>query len=273
MRKFILSLLTFSVLCLNANAVTVVDSITGTIDLRPSWTTKGGTLGTEDLLAAGYKITPDTSVSYFQALTTNLLSREASSSGVNAQLDVGYLKTKVNNLWVSDSKDLSLSYENRTYLPVNQAAQDSKMITTIRNYLKLRKKISESVSVSAFEIPIVHLHEQAGVTLDGTSSANAAFSNRVYLIADITLSAKLSLSVPILFHQTKHRDFASSATNNDSWRFLLWINPELTYSITDNYSVGLGYYSDNLVLSDLSQFDIGNGLEKGIVQLAFTASL
>ena len=137
----------------------------------------------------------------------------------------------------------------------------------MRSYFNFSKDvIPETLTVTFSEIPSLWVFDRAGK--DG--AANPTLENRVYLIADITLAKGLSLSLPLFFVQTKFSEFEVGATNNAAWVFNLSTWPELTYSVSDSLSVGLAYYSSNLVKSDLSELTLGEGLEKGVVQTVFT---
>ena len=52
---------------------------------------------------------------------------------------------------------------------------------------------------------------------------------------------------------------------------MIW--PELEYELNDHTSIGLAYYSQNLVKEDLLGWDIHSGLESGVAQLIFGVSL
>ncbi|MEZ4749605.1 MAG: hypothetical protein R3B54_02950 [Bdellovibrionota bacterium] len=85
------------------------------------------------------------------------------------------------------------------------------------------------------------------------------------MIGDVTLAKGLTLSLPLMFHQTRHRSYQAGAKNNDSWSLFLWTWPELLYSVTEKTAVGLSYYSDNLLEAD--------GLAKGVAQVTLQAKL
>lgn len=245
--------------------------VTGLLDFRPSYTSKTGELHTENTAAIGYQFNADRAIGYTQYVNSNLYNPQASEeeSGLQAKLDVGFVNGKFKNLWQSEAKDLAFSYEARLYTPTSQSAQDAGMITTNRNYLTLKKTFNETFSLSVVELPIFHLYSRSGAN----GKANPFFENRVYLIADINLTSKLSLSLPLMFHQTRYANFQDGAKNNNSWGYFVYVWPEVTYAIDDTYSVGVSYYSDNLLTSDLAKFTLGDGLEQGVYQLVFTASL
>jgi len=249
----------------------------GYLDLRPSWITKTGGFTTENTAEMGAKVTADTSVTYMQGFNTNLydpLSPEL-SSGVRLELALGALRTKVNNIWKNDREGLALSYENRIYLPVDAASQDRGFITAFRNYIKLSKAFSDSVKFTLSDAIIPLIHSRAGnVAANGTASANGIFENRVYLVADLQLTDKFSLSLPLMFHQTRTANFRIDAANNASWSFYVWTSPELDYAVSDSLTLGISYYNnDSFFNSNLSKAQFGQALESGEFQFVLTASL
>lgn len=252
-------------------------SATGYIDLRPSWITKTGNFTTEDTVELGAKLTADTSLTYMQGVLTNIYDPNSpeATSGMKPQLDAGAIRTKVNNIWKDDSRGLSLGYENRIYLPVDEPSQSHGMISAVRNYVKLSKKVNDQLKLTLSEVATPMFHNRAGtISTAGIASANKVFENRVYFITDIQLSEKLSLSVPLMFHQTRTADFRSDAANNASWSFLVWTSPELDYAVNDNLTLGLAYYNnDSFFTPNLSKAQFGQALESGEFQFVLTASL
>lgn len=247
--------------------------IIGSVDLRPSMDLTGNVFRTEDSVELGYQFSPGRTMSYVQSIGTNLQNPDPTVSGVNLSVDDGFLRTRLGKLWESKELGLNFSYQSRVYLPVSSTSRDKSMIATFRNYLTLSKTISDAVTVTFSELPIFGVYSRPGsVNAAGVATANMAFENRFYLITDITLSDKLSLSLPLFFHQTKARNFAG-ATNDGAWTFTVWTYPELTYAVTENTSLGLAYYSGNMVAKDLSRVDVGEGLRNGTLQVVLGASL
>ena len=142
-------------------------------------------------------------------------------------------------------------------------------ITRIYNALKVVYQVNDSVKLTFAELMIPQVFKTAGVG----AVANPAYQNRLYLIADFDITPKLSLSIPILAYQTKYRDYSADAKNSDSWRSMIYIWPELDYALNENLTLGVAYYSDNLLKSNLSKWTVGDGLEKGAVQFVITTNL
>lgn len=246
--------------------------VKGSIDIRPTWVTQTGAMRTENELEAGAQLTPDVSITYVQDVLTNLYSpKDETSTGLKADLSVGFIRTRVNNLLKWDNDQFSLGYQSRVYFPTDRAAQNRQQILAARNYFTVSRKVSDSLKLTVSEIPIFFINNRAGVG----DAANPIFENRVYLIADVQITEKLSLSFPLMFHQTRRANYSATAANNNDWSFWVWTNPELDYALTPNYTVGLSYYNDaeSLMTTDMKKFQIGKGLESGVLQLVFYASL
>lgn len=246
--------------------------VLGSVDFRPTWAFKTGEMRTESEAEAGVAFNKNLSLTYVQDINTNFYTpKNEEASGLGAKLSVGFIRTKVKNILTWDNDKFSLNYQSRLYLPVDEPTQKKEQILAARNYVYVSRKLSDSVKLSLYEIPIFFINNRAGVG----KSANNVFENRVYLIADYQITEKLSLSVPLMFHQTRKANYSATAANNNDWTFWVWTNPELDYAITDNYTVGLSYYNDSesLMTSDMKKFQIGTGLESGVLQLVFYASL
>jgi len=254
---------------------TAVESkVIGNIDLRPSYTSKAGEFHTENYVELGYQFNPKTQVSAAHNFTTNLYDPQAADSSLKLAAVDAYLRAKFNKIWVSSDTKLSLSYQPRFYLPITQANRDAGMLTAIRNYLTLTQELTDSISFSTVLLPILHVYSRSGsVASDGTAKANPFLEGRVYFVTDFTLTKKLSLSLPVMFHATRYANFQAGAKLNNTWGYFMWVFPEIIYALTPQIGVGLAYYSDNLVKEDLSGFTFGEGLEKGITQLVLQASL
>lgn len=245
----------------------------GMLDIRPGYLPLTGEFYSENAAELGIKIGKNAQLSYLQAFNNNLLSRADETSGVSPSMQPGFIRGKLNNILESAETGLKLSYEQRLYLPVMESQQNAGLIAASRNYFKLSRKMNDSLTLSLFEIPILFVNSRAGTGVGDKAKANTFFENRVYLIADLQLSSKLSLSVPVMFHQTRAGNF-EGAKNANGWSYFVWLNPELDYEIVDKTTIGVSYYNnDSLFASDLSQSNFAGGLESGVVQLVFTQML
>lgn len=242
------------------------------IDVRPSFDPAPGVFRTENALELGYQFAPARSLSYVQFVTTNIHT-PGEELGLNPSIDQGYLRGVVGKILTDESNGLSFGYSNRLYVPTASFDRDAGVISSFRNYFNLTKKFNDTVSVTLSEIPIFKLNARGGTGFGETGRANPVFENRVYLTTDIQITDKLSFSMPVMFHQTRFADYRIDAKNNASWKFFVWTYPEITYALTSGTSVGLAYYSANLIQADLSGLDMEKGLTNGTVQLAFTSYL
>ncbi|MCB0404006.1 MAG: hypothetical protein KDD51_04420 [Bdellovibrionales bacterium] len=250
--------LSTQVLAATATTETTGGQITGGVDIRPSVAPYGeAQFFTENTIEAGYKFNDKFSMGYVQGFYTNLHNHSKDFF----YLDVGFLKASVANLYVSDDESLSLSYSTRLYTPTRVSSREAGFITANRHYFTLSKKFSDAFTLSGSQVTVFYVYDRAG---SGTS-AHPLIENRFYLLGDVTLAKGLTLSLPLMFHQTRYRRYQAGAKNNDAWGLFLWTWPELLYSVTEKTAVGLSYYSDNLLEAD--------GLAKGVAQITLQAKL
>ncbi len=224
----------------------------------------------ENYAELGVKFNPNTSLSYQQGFWINMSDPNPASEGISdVMAHHGFLRAKFNNILQDKASGFSLGYEPRIYTPTLRGATDKGFITMIRNYIKVTKKVTSNFAVTVMEIPILFSYSKAGLG----DKANETFENRVYLIPSLTLmDGKLSIELPVMFHNTKYRAFAG-AKNSTSWGHTLWVFPEVAYAITPNLQVGVSYESENLIKDDMSKFQITDGLDAGVAHLVLRATL
>jgi len=243
------------------------------VDIRPSWTTQTGEFHSENSLMGGYQFTDKLSSTVVYNFNNNIQT-PGQTLGLNLETVDFSLRFKASNLYQESNTGIAISYEQRMYLPLAEAARSKGMIAVSRNYLKASKSFGEIYKLTLMELPILHLYERAGsISQTGAAAANPVFENRVYLINDFQLTKAVSLSLPVFFHVTWYRDFQAGAKNNNGSSYFFYTYPEVTYAINDNLAVAAAYYSDNLILGDLSNTDLSAGLEKGVFQVSLQASL
>jgi len=249
--------------------------VLGTLELRPSYGSKVGEYHTENNAAVGYQFSKTESLIYKQEFNTNLFdpNSSASAGGVNLIAKDGYFRGRINDISrIFDAGPL-FSYEARVYLPTDAVKRDAGQLVSIRNYAKLKQSVSDRVALFVEETPILHVYNTAGSVNAKGAAANPWFENRFTLGAEANLGKGFKLVVPVYFSNCRHRDFVAKAKNNNAWAHKLWLYPELLYTVNANTSLGLGYYSENLVTSDLSTTAINEGLEKGVTQLILSVAL
>jgi len=240
----------------------------GTLDLRGEYYSLNGQFDTANYAELGYQFNPDVKLSYYQGFDSNLKDSPVGDGrgGLNAVLDQGFIHTKVNN--ILKSGDWAFHYESRVYIPTWAPEIAQGNITRFYNAFKLSRSITPGIKLTVTEVAMPQVFRTAGVG----SKANSWYQNRLYLIGDFTLSSKLSLSVPILWYQTKNREFAG-ASNSGTWEHLVYIWPELDYALTENLSLGLAYQSGNLMKADLSGMTLSDGFKTGNFQFALITTI
>lgn len=246
-------------------------AITGTLDIRPSWGSKAGEVHTENWVDLGYK-SGNYHLIYEQDFNTNIYSPGKATSGMDLTLIHGFIRAKANDVWVSPSKTYTLSLELRPFVPTYKVEREKGMITIVRAYAKFAAKVSDAVTLSAWEVPIAHVYDRAGNNVGGALSANRVFENRVYLMADWNITDKWALNFPIWISNSKFRNYANNVGGN--WDNSLWTYPELDYAINNNYTLGLSWYNnDSFFNSDFSDSNFKQAFEGGITQVVFRATL
>lgn len=289
MKKGLLSLSAIALLCLSglakaedatANAGNVAatvpapssSKILGGIDLRPSWTAKTAEWHTENQWFAGYQFNNKVALSVVHDFNTNLDGLGAVKGLAPYTYDF-YVKTKLSKIYTESASGIVFGYEHRLYLPITDGMRDKGMLFLSRHYLKASKSFG-NYTLSVMELPIFHIYNRAGsISASGAAAANPWYENRVYVVNDFQLSEKVSLSIPVFLHTTYYRNFQANAKNNGATSWFLWTYPELTYQINPNVAVAGAYYSDNLILGDMSATSMDSGFENGVFQVSLQATL
>lgn len=242
------------------------------VDIRPTASLKGqDSFRFENWAQLGYAFSPVFQVVYHQDFWMNLYNSQLAggADGLGLIAQDGYFDWFRDRVFQSQDKTLTLSYEGRLYVPTFSSRREAGMITAFRNYLILGKKLNDVVSVTLVEAPIVHAYSQSA----HNGKANPLVENRVTLEVAFNLTSKLNFSLPMAWSATKMRR-APGQINSDSIQNFVWINPELSYAVDANYALGVGYYdTTSLIKSDFSAFQVGEGLEDGVVQCFLRASL
>jgi hypothetical protein len=122
--------------------------------------------------------------------------------------------------------------------------------------------------------PTVFFYSQPGITLGEESESNPTFQHRAQIAFDESLfDGKLSLSVPVLFYLTKHRDYVGGAKHNNVWTSYVGLAPELGYEISPGFSTGIALITPNLLDSQMSDSSVNHGRTSAVSQLIMRASL
>ncbi len=265
---------------LSANAPTPAFSpkFTGMIELRPSWNPAGNDFHTENTLDLGYNFSPNFSMDYNQYINTNL--SKANTAGIGVDPQDGFLRARFKNVWQNVKKDLTIEIEERLYMPTQASKRDVGMIVALRNYMTVIKQFTPKFSLIVQEIPIIYGFDRSGTTkveppakvgdpAKVTHTPNAAFENRLYLIASYDITPTVNFSFPLMLWATAQRRFGPTAVSPSAsrWAYMAMIWPELNVAVGPQTFVGVSYYSGNF----LDGFK--KGLSDGVTQLILRQTL
>lgn len=244
----------------------------GNLEVRPSISTTDGTFTSENCGELGIAFSPTKKLSYVQEVES-----EDQKGTQHPYLADGWFRLRLNELWKDKESGVTFSDQVRVYLPTLAAKKDAGMIFSLRNYF-IFSYSSAPFSFTFMEVPVVHFYSDGG-SLDskGKDVANPLFENRVILGPKFQISKSLSLEVLTHFYLRKYQDYAVGAKNNDLFLPDLWMNPELTYSATDNFYLGVGYRTNNFLsrvteTEDTSYSladDFGHGVFQFIAGISF----
>jgi hypothetical protein len=254
--------------------------ITGSVEVAPTayiGTNDGlkTNYGVENTIEAGYKFNKDLTLLGHTEINNNLDNRGRTA---NVWFGDTIIRMPWNNIWNNQEIGLSFSWEPRVYLPTADDQFGKGYIGAVRNYLKLKKSIVANVfDLTLMDIPVVYGYDNDGVG----GKPNSAFENRVYLVADFSMfNNKVAFSLPFLYYYGFNRTIAglpTTGTANGGQYHIFYIWPELTYSVTANFDIGVRYQTgdfltDNYATSS-AKLDIGKGFENGMAQVVFRAQL
>lgn len=244
----------------------------GTLDIRPSDVFKDtDSFRTENSVSFGYRFPSRLQVLYQQELWSNLSDSPKLAGGAQGSVFArdGFFSLSLDKFWKSEDQTWFASYEGRAYLPTFAARRDAGMITAVRNYFTLGKKVTPYLTLTATETPVAHIYSQNAFG----GKANPLFESRFQFKATVNLTSQLTLGLPLIWQDTKMRESAGAAKSG-IWDNYIWVNPEIFYALDSHYTLGLAYYDiGGLTKNDLSDLQIMEGLRDGVVQFIFKASL
>lgn len=222
--------------------------IIGSLDIRPTWSPKNETVGTENVIELGYQFNRNTKLILEQDIATNVYNPngKADESGLNPQLDDSIVKAKFDNIWTNASGDLSFSYEPRVYLPIKKGTAEEGMVATMRNYFKVKKDFSKQFSVIVAETPFIYLNNYPA---NSKNVANKTVGNRLILELDFNLTNDLVLAVPMWWQVDLNRELAGATHSRKAMHGLVFW-PEIDYSLTKTITVGVAYRADVTLSND-----------------------
>lgn len=250
-----------------------LEALYGFLEFRPSYTSIQGEAHTENTAEVGYKIAPTLKTGYVQYFSTNLMSNMSNTQGLNLTANDGFLYFKAKEVWQSPDKHLSASYQFRVITPVDKTKVQSGFITSLRNQFLLTYKFNDFVNVDLSYHPILHAYNKVGiVSSKGTLQANPAFDHQFVLQPVIHPLNNVTVLFPLVYQVTHYREMVG-ATNSSSWKKFITFWPEVDYDINPMHTVGLAYYTDNLISEYGSGLNLSNGFKNGVVQLVWGINL
>ena len=249
----------------------------GVLDLRPTYNEGSDSWTGEYEAEFGVQATPANRFSYVQDFG-NALSPDASVSKV--KLADGFLRLRFGDLVSSPRLGTKFGYEARIYAPTDSTKADRGMVTAVRNTFMFSKKASDAFTWFAWEVPILHLYSQSGFEIPGTKEgdapsfqANPLFENRVYVGGAFSWgNGAASLTVPLVFIQTRFAAFQESAKFDDDWQHAAVFSPEFLVKVATGVQIGASYETGNLIQPDFSGYDAGGwkaGKVQGVLRVGF----
>ncbi len=242
-------------------------SIIGEFEIRPSWGSQVGEVHTENTASLGYKFNKNLLIDYTQYFNNNISNPDNTVGALKISGEDSMIRLKASDVYKNN--DTSLGLQTRVLPPTESGKRDAGMLFVWRNQATVAQKLNNTVSVDFTAAPMLHAYNRSG----NLKSANPWFQQRFVLNTDITLTDKLTFSVPVILDATRTRDYSATAANNNRWNYVLWAWPELDYQLTSNLKIGTAWYSDNFMTDDATTFTLANGFEKGIFQVLVNYTL
>ncbi len=207
------------------------------VDLRPSWSPKKNDSRFENEFALNYRATENLNLSYVQEFQTPPF-----------ELRDGYFKTE-------QKLSHRIRLETRSILPTNSVEREKPLNFAFRPILTFVLIGEESRSIELSESIVARWYRE--------SLENNFFENRMELISKYSFfSEKLLLKLPIVWQSLKRKELVEQ---------ILWISSEVIYALDESISVGLAFYSENLITEN--GFRLIGALEEGTVQAVLQARM
>lgn len=243
----------------------------GSFALKPTYQHNTDSFFFEDTAELGLKVSEQFSISYFQDFNLMLSETESATSGLVSKDGAG--KLSFNKIAESEDKTLAFSDEVRIYAPTDDAKRAAGMMTALRNYFKLSRKLSPAVTIQAMEVPILHLYSEDGSVGDkGKKVANPIFENQIIFELNAKFSEGVALVLPIKYCVTKNRSYAQ-AENDGAWTYFMAAYPVFNFTLVPNVTLGVGYNTGNFVSDGDYGVTWNDGIAEGAFQLSLTLGL
>lgn len=252
-------------------------SIIAGAEFRPTWNLGDRKWTGEHVLELGYKIGTKGMIAYRQQIDSAMTP---SLDGQYFGFSDGYLMGRIYGT-PNPQSGVGLTFEPRVYFPTDPAKRDHGLVTAIRSYFKVERKLTDNFSMLLWEVPILHAYSQRGFQSatpnpDGTVGleANPLFENRVYAGPVFSWGKGFaSLMTTLQLKNTRYSDFSETAKYNDDWQHELTFYSEFTVQILPNIGLGVAYESGNLIQADFSDFNMYSGFNTGRGQFILSFSL
>ncbi|NBO24921.1 MAG: hypothetical protein EBU93_06790 [Chlamydiae bacterium] len=133
--------------------------------------------------------------------------------------------------------------------------------------------MNENVKTELSYNPILEIYTKDGsINTSGVANANPSFDHQFVLTQEFHPAPKYTLSLQLLYQLVSYRQFAGAA-NSGRWRKQMYFSPELDYEINPIHTIGLSFYTDNLVSDYGSGSTFSNGFKFGVAQLVWGINL
>lgn len=256
------------------SAASGIEPIYGYLEFRPSYTTNVGEFHTENTAEVGYKFRPNLKAGYVQFYNTNLMNSSGTTTGLNLSVKDGYFYFKAKNLWESSDKHLAVNYQLRLLTPTNSVKYAAGYRNTIRNQFSASYSYNDNIKTELSYNPMFHIYTKDGAfnSSTGLLSANPYFDHQFSLTQEFHPGAKWTVSLQLLYQLTSYREFLG-AGNSGRWRKQMYFSPELDYEINPVHTIGVSFYTDNLISDYASGTTFSNGFKFGVAQLVWGINL
>jgi hypothetical protein len=251
------------------------------IELRPSWNSTDGHFFSQSYAELGLRRGARFSISYQQQVIGEISQYAMANPEPALRTYDGYLRVRVNDVYVDRTTDTHFSYEARVYAPTDRDKAAQGMCTAIRNYFKFSHNVSPAVTVMFSEVPILHVYSSDSGTSPPEPGAAPAFGasplfeNQAYVEVDWSIPhTRWVLSFPVEVSVTRYRDAGAGVPSSAAWAPWVEIYPELDFVVNRNLTLGAAYESGNIINAqtntDPSQNpEVGSGTAMAVVRATF----
>lgn len=248
--------------------VTVPASFTGLFEVRPTWGTQKGNFSTENFFEFNWWVKPTQRFTFGETFFT----QPAANKTQNLSAGDGFIRYQFRELIRNERTGLTLSTEVRANLPISRRSQEAGLITALRSTALLAVPITPSVRFEFRETPIFYIYKEAGHQGSTGAISHPIFENRVSIGPVITISETLTLIAPLNLSLTKFQNYKSDASHNNELFPDLSFTPELDWSVTSSFYLGLSYRTEGIMVRDRAGMILSQNPGSGSMQMVFGMS-